>query len=85
LVESLQASPCQRDTSQQAFELIRGLIDAIVLTPVDGKLQIELRGDLAMILAMSEAKQPSAFSPKEKAVQIAVVAGRGFEPLTFRL
>jgi DNA invertase Pin-like site-specific DNA recombinase len=46
----------------------------------------ELRsGDLAGILALSKAGGVSTFSPKEKALQIKMVAGRGFEPLTFRL
>ena len=47
--------------------------------------KLELRGDLAGILAISEAGKAGAFSPKEKALQIKMVAGRGFEPLTFRL
>ncbi len=74
-VERLEASLRQPDTGREAFELIRGLIDAITLTPVDGKLNIELRGDLAGILAMSEAGKAGAFSPKEKALQIKMVAG----------
>src|SRR5262245_47764800 len=84
-VARLEASLGQPDTGREAFELIRGLVDAITLTPVDGKLNIELRGDLAGILAMSKAGKAGAFSPKEKALQIKMVAGRGFEPLTFRL
>ena len=74
-VERLEASLRQSDTGRAAFELIRGLIDAITLTPVDGKLNIELRGDLAGILAMSEEGKAGAFFPKEKALQIKMVAG----------
>ena len=74
-VERLEASLRQSDTGREAFELFRGLIDAIVLTPVDGKLEIELRGDLAGILAMSEAGKAGAFCPKEKALQIKMVSG----------
>jgi hypothetical protein len=33
-----------------ASEGLRGLIDAIVLTPNQGKLQIELKGNLAAML-----------------------------------
>ena len=51
------------------------IIDAITLTPVEGRLEIELRGDLAGILALSEAGKPGAFSAKEKALQIKMVAG----------
>jgi site-specific DNA recombinase len=84
-VEELERLIRHPDTREQAFGLIRGLIDAVVLTPTPGKLEIELRGDLASILALTEVGKRSTFSPKEKALQIKMVAGRGFEPLTFRL
>jgi site-specific DNA recombinase len=75
MVERLEASLRQPDIGREASELIRGLIDAIILTPVGGKLEIELRGDLAGIIAISEAGKASTFSPKEKALQIKMVAG----------
>ena len=75
MVEKLDVSLRQPETHREAFGLIRGLIDAVMLTPIDGKLEIELRGDLAGILAMSEAGKGSAFSPKEKALQTKMVAG----------
>jgi site-specific DNA recombinase len=56
-----------------------------MLTPANGKLEIELRGDLAGILALSKAGEVSTFSTKERALQIKLVAGIGFEPMTFRL
>ncbi len=74
-VEGLQTSLSAPETCREAFELIRGLIDAIMLTPSDGKLNIELRGDLAGILALSEAGKGNAFSANEKALQIKMVAG----------
>jgi hypothetical protein len=43
--------------------------------PVDGRLSIERRGDLAGILAISEAGKDKTFSAKEKALQIKLVAG----------
>ena len=49
-----------------------------MLMPVDGKLEIELRGDLAWILALTENGKNKAFSPREKALQIKMVAGTGF-------
>jgi len=52
----------QPDTRPEAFGLIRGLIDAVILTPIGGKLEIELRGDLAGILAMSDAGKASSSS-----------------------
>ena len=35
-------------------ELIRGLVEAIVLVPEDGWLRVEIRGELASILALAE-------------------------------
>jgi hypothetical protein len=78
MVEKLEISLRQPETHREAFGLIRGLIDAIMPTPIDGRLEIELRGNLAGILALSEAGKGSAFSPKEKALQIKMVAGAGF-------
>jgi len=51
------------------------LIDAVILMPVDGELEIELRGDLASILALSKTGKNKAFSATEKALQIKMVAG----------
>ena len=78
MVERLEASLRQPDIGREASELIRGLIDVIILTPVDRRLEIELRGDLAGILAISEAGKASTFFPNEKALQIKLVAGTGF-------
>ena len=73
------------ETRAEAFELIRSLIDGIVLIPEDGALKVELRGDLAGILTLcSQRKNPSGLSP-EGLEQLKLVAGGGFEPPTFRL
>ncbi|MBE0532514.1 MAG: hypothetical protein IH626_16950 [Rhodospirillales bacterium] len=53
------------DTRTEACELIRSLIEAIVLVPVDGTLKVDLQGDLA-------GHPPSLFG-KQKA--LAVFAG----------
>jgi hypothetical protein len=90
----------------EAAEILRGLIDRVVLTPdpeaPDG-LRAELHGDLAMILSLAEAaaedagpeagsagkalrarnkKRPGTDVPGR---ELSVVAGIGFEPMTFRL
>src|SRR5260370_42087590 len=47
-------SLAQRSNSRdEAFEIIRSLIDEIRLVPQDGALKIELRGELAGILALA--------------------------------
>ena len=38
----------------QAFERLRALIEAVVLTPEEGELAIHLRGDLAAMLTISQ-------------------------------
>ena len=76
------ADPEQR----QAQEAIRALIEAIVLTPGGDQLQIDVRGDLAGILAISNRQKPFRQGPKGFAKsQVEMGAGTGFDPVTFRL
>ena len=85
----------ESDTTRlQAGEILRSLIKEIVLTPEGGELKIELRGDLAGILAIAVrdpgAKQqngrPGGAAVLSDAVsQFEMVAGAGFEPAAFRL
>ena len=68
----------------EAFEAIRGLVDTITLTPDGEGLRVELRGELAAMLALaSDSKKPGGEARLLE--QIKVVAGTGFEPVTFRL
>jgi len=70
LAEALERS----DTRTEATEALRGLIDAIVLTPSQGELQIELNGNLA---AMLGAAQNAKRSPEtgDLSLQVVMVAG----------
>ena len=81
-----------------AAEVLRGLIDAIVLTPEEGTLKIELQGNLAAMLkaAQAQTSKDGALAPlgrwhderspdTDDLVQIMLVAGAGFEPATFGL
>jgi hypothetical protein len=72
------------ETRTEATEALRGLIDAIVITPAEGTLRIELNGNLA---AMLGATVQSERSPEtgDLSLQVAMVAGAGFEPATFGL
>jgi len=72
-------------TRDEAMELIRSLIEAIVLIPDDGRLRVEVRVDLAAILAFGEGRKNPGREDRDSAEQIKVVAGVGFEPTTFRL
>ena len=78
LAEALNAP----ETMTEAAEIMRGLIDRIVLMPVDGELRAELHGDLAVLARFAqEGERRSDGNP----ARLSVVAGVGFEPTTFRL
>jgi site-specific DNA recombinase len=80
LAESLNAP----DTVIEAAEIMRGLIDRIVLTPAGDTLRAELHGDLAVLARFTQTDERRAESPGDLA-RLSVVAGVGFEPTTFRL
>jgi site-specific DNA recombinase len=83
-VEELASALQREDTRLEASEMLRGLIDSIVLIPDEGQLRIELRGNLA---AMLTAAQQTKRSPRtgDLLVPVQMVAGGGFEPPTFGL
>ena len=70
---------------QEAQEIIRSLIDAVVMTPVDGALQAEVKGDLATMLVLASETRRAPEAQASEARQVKMVAGTGFEPVTFRL
>ncbi len=43
-----------RDDAAEARDVIRGLVESITLVPEDGRLRIEIRGELAAILRLAE-------------------------------
>ena len=73
LHEALQ----DRSARDEAFEIVRSLIDEIRLVPDKGQLHIELRGELAGILAISaDEKGPGGRTVAAgRAQQIKMVAG----------
>ena len=86
LYEALQQ---QGARAEAASDVIRSLVSEIVLTPSAGELLVDLRGDLAGILAIASSdKQKPGFlleARPELLSQVMMVAGTGFEPVTFRL
>ncbi len=67
-----------------AADLLRTLIDRIVLEPGDDGFGILIKGDIAGILSFASAeKELPATTVRGR--QVPVVAGVGFEPTTFRL
>ena len=54
---------------------IRALIDHITLTPEDGKLRIDLYGELATILQFAAGKEKPAAEVHDGLAQLKLVAG----------
>jgi site-specific DNA recombinase len=80
------ANALSKDDATEAREIVRGLIDRITLHPENDSHRVEVRGELAAILTLAGGATPAgsrdAVSLSE---QIKLVAGTGFEPVTFRL
>ncbi len=72
--------------AMDARETIRDLIDGITIHAVepegDSNRRVELRGKLAAMLALGHG---GGGVPGLLALQMEMVAGTGFEPVTFRL
>lgn len=71
LYETLQDDAEERRI--EAADVLRSLVEDIILTPVDGKVEIDVRGDLAGILTLSvQRKNPAADAAGS---QVKMVAG----------
>ena len=76
----------QSDADCEAIEMLRSIIEEILIIPQhDGGYRLEVKGELGGILALSREAKSAAGTPGQRALQIKVVAGAGFEPATFRL
>ena len=94
-VSELVAALNNDDNRAETTEILRGLIDKIVLTPVANALKgvsIDLHGALAGILTLAQESQSTGSKRKKASIlsnedllQVKLVAGVGFEPTTFRL
>ncbi len=80
-VTNLAEALNDKHTRGGATDCIRELIEEIRLVPKNGKLRVELYGELSALLSLANRHPRS----KETGVQITLVAGIGFEPMTFRL
>src|SRR5262249_43526919 len=83
-IENLQAELNRDELRAEAAAALRSVIDEIRLVSENGRLEIELAGDLAGILARASGSKKPA-TADHGGLQVTLVAGRGFEPLTFRL
>ncbi len=82
-VASLAAALASESTTA-APEQLRDLVEEITLEPEEGRLRVQVRGELGAILRIADAALASG-EAERKIRQIKMVAGTGFEPVTFRL
>ncbi len=75
-VEHLEKALNADENRAEAADLIRSLVDRIVLTPNDqGKLDISLFGDLAGILSLAANKHRPLRKSHPTVAQVKMVAG----------
>ena len=87
-VTNLRQALDRKDGRPEAVEILRSLIDRIVLNPDKAATKgylIDIEGELAGILSLCAANKNAANLPESGIQQIKLVAGAGFEPATFRL
>ncbi|WP_421091070.1 recombinase family protein [Pseudochrobactrum sp. MP213Fo] len=92
-VSALTKALNRKEERQEAAEILRGLIEKIVLTPgrERGEIYATLHGELGTILEWTEqqvvGKTTKTTKPAAGAtgLLVSVVAGAGFEPAAFRL
>ena len=83
-VERLHEELNRAELRSEAAQALRGLVDEVRLIPENGRLEIDLLGDLAGILALSAGDKKPVTADRD-GLQVTLVAGTGFEPVTFRL
>ena len=85
-VERLAEALANSRDRDEAADAIRGLIERIVLTPGEkrGQMDAALHGDLDTILEWAGSGKRATDTPRS-GMSVSVVAGAGFEPVTFRL
>ena len=85
-VANLAQALSREENRGEAADILRSLVDRIELRPnQQGKLEIDLYGDLAGILNLAWKKDKPLDQSDPSVQQVKMVAGAGFEPATFRL
>ncbi len=78
-VERLLQAFDEEDSRSEAQEIIRSLIDAVVMTPEDGVLNAEVKGDLATMLVLAAETKKAPKADAFEVQQVKMVAGTGFD------
>src|SRR4029453_11636170 len=76
-VAALHEALAAENGGHEVREALRALVEAVVLVPDDGRLAIEVRGDLAAILALGQnaSTRREGRVPEDLLVQVKLVAG----------
>ena len=85
-VERLQDALNQPEIRDEALQTLRGLVERVSISPAEIGLEVEIVGEIAKMVELGiENKTKRAALDDTMTRSVKVVAGRGFEPLTFRL
>jgi site-specific DNA recombinase len=86
-VEQLQQALNDPEIRDEAIEVLRSLLESVVIAPADGGLEIEIVGEIAHMIeiGMEDGKRKGPVLNESTGRSVKVVAGVGFEPTTFRL
>jgi len=79
-VEQLHDALKQSEAREEAMEIMRDLLEKVVVRNSEIGFEIELFGELANMLALSGAPKTAEFD-----CSVTMVAGEGFEPPTLGL
>ena len=82
-VDALQQALAEPCVNTEALDHLRSLIERVTVVPTDAGLAIDLVGEVAHMLKLPAGAESFGMEPYARSMK--VVAGRGFEPLTFRL
>jgi site-specific DNA recombinase len=82
-VARLHEALSQEQDRAEALEILRSLIDKIVVRPVGDRFELELVGEIANMVALVPGAESAKSEPYRNSVK--VVAGEGFEPPTLGL
>jgi site-specific DNA recombinase len=76
--------PADRD---EAIEILRSIIQRIDVRPVEGRYEVEIIGEIARMIEIGRGYPDTKGAARDEgaARSVKVVAGIGFEPMTFRL
>ncbi len=86
-VERLQHALNDPEIRDEAIQVLRGLLESVVIAPAETGFEVEIVGEIAHMIEMSmdEGKKKGPVLNERMARSVKVVAGVGFEPTTFRL